>query len=333
MPEMDKNISGKILFVSLYLGVYIFSYLYLAFYHQTLNLFAVNIHESGELNFGETLFYSSHFLAHIPVLVVVALLFAGSVRLFGGEKGMTQSSGLLLLVLLVLFLLGAVIHSFLVYGKTDTLEYILQKKQGHDIYGEGGSWKLHLVSTLTLIFFIPVYVFTVLQMLNVKTGWNKKGFVLTGAGLVLIPLFSWLCEGNFFPNLKYVITSNRYLAHSVRELITFPVTYFPLFFMVFFDFREWRFRLSVGKDKRIRWVVGTAFVLLVILFVYQTVLPLTEGIGNLAQKPAFTKGGKLPLLYLITSHYFEHFLDTLFFVLLCGLLLNRTVVKFFNFTL
>jgi hypothetical protein len=330
---MNKNISNKILFVSLYTGVYIFSYLYLAFYHHTFNLFVVNIHESGELNFPETLFYSSHFLAHIPVLVVLALLFAGSIRLFGGEKGMTEYSGLFLLVLMILFLLGSVVHSFLVHGKTDTLEYIFQRKQGHNIYGEGGSWKLHLVSTLTLIFLIPVYVFAVLQMLNVKTGWNKKGFVLTGAGLVLIPLFSWLCEGNFLPDLKFALTSNRYLAHSVRELVTFQVTYFPLFFMVFYNFGDWRFRLSVGKDKRIRWMVGTAFVLLVFLFVYQTVLPLTEGIGNLAQQPAFTKGEKLPLLYLITSHYFEHFLDTVFFVLLCGLLLTRTVMKFFNFTL
>ena len=40
-----------------------------------------------------------------------------------------------------------------------------------------------------------------------------------------------------------------------------------------------------------------------------------EGVGTLAQKPEFAKGGELSVIYLLASHFFEHFLDTIFFAL------------------
>lgn len=107
--------------VTLYYSIYIFSYLYIAYYHQTLNLLNVNIHESGELNFLEVLFYSSHFLAHLPVHIVIAFTLIGSLKLFGGFGFNSKSKSWVLFV----FLLLTFLHSLYFHGKTDTLEYVL----------------------------------------------------------------------------------------------------------------------------------------------------------------------------------------------------------------
>ena len=157
-------------------------------------------------------------------------------------------------------------------------------------------------------------------MISLK--WNPKGWLFIIGGLILIPVFSYMCEGNFVPDLKYTFTNNRYLAHSVRELITFPVTYFPLFFLVFYDIDKIELPLHLKSPDKIKKVVLFSLIIFLALLIYQIILPLKEGIDNLSQKPDFTKGHSLPLLYLITSHYFEHFLDTLFFVLFSGWLLT-----------
>lgn len=315
-----NKIDLKYVFGFLYFLVYLFSYLYLAIYHQTYNLFLVKIHESGELNFLEVLFYSSHFLAHLPVLVVIAFVFVGCLQLFAGEGFIHKLDVKHMFGLIVLFLLITVLHSFYFYGKTDTLEYILQKKQGHNIYNEGGSWKLHLVSTVSILFLLPLYNFIILKILNIKIEWNKHGFLMLIAGIMLIPFFSFLLEGNFMPDLYFVFTNNRYLAHSVRELITFPITYFPLFFIVFYDLKNIQIPKNLLAQNKILKIVWISFVFFLLLLTYQVISPLIEGIGNLSQKPEFTKGESLPIIYLITSHYFEHFLDTIFFVLLSGFL-------------
>lgn len=53
---------------------------------------------------------------------------------------------------------------------------------------------------------------------------------------------------------------------------------------------------------------------------YQSYISLAAGIGRLAQKPFFAKNGELGIPYLLASHYFEHFLDTVYFTLLCLIL-------------
>ena len=47
---------------------------------------------------------------------------------------------------------------------------------------------------------------------------------------------------------------------------------------------------------------------------HQASVSLSHGVGNLAQERAFARGGPLGIPYLLASRYFEHFLDTIFFV-------------------
>lgn len=310
--KINKNLLGGMLSFS----VYLLSYIYLAIYHQRINLFNTIIHESGALTFAQTLFYSSHFLAHIPVHIVVVLIFVGTIRLFSNP--VPGSSGIIrkLLALLIIFTGLAFIHSLLAFGFTDTYEYIFQKKQGLNIYGEGGSWRLHLVSTISVLFLIPAYIFLFLKFLKINVRWNPRSMFFIAAGIIIIPVFCFLFDGSFFNDLKYAFTNNRYLAHSVRELATFPVTYFPLLMLFAYDFRNFSFSIDLKAPRQTRMFVMITTVIFAILFLYQAILPLREGIENLAQKPSFAKGEGLPVFYLLASHYFEHFADTIFFTIL-----------------
>jgi hypothetical protein len=109
-------------------------------------------------------------------------------------------------------------------------------------------------------------------------------------------------------------SSPRYLGHSVRETVTYTLTYFPLL-LWFLTRRE---RPLSAKSPGCGRMTGFALVALaafMMLFTYQVLVSLHAGVGNLAQKPDFAIGGQLSIPYLLASHYFEHFLDTVFFTL------------------
>lgn len=114
------------------------------------------------------------------------------------------------------------------------------------------------------------------------------------------------------------------MAHSVRELATFPLTYFPL--PLYFLLKNERVLPKTPGQ------VSHKLILLIALLsmgfalglVYQASVSLSHGVGNLAQKPAFAKGGQLGVPYLLASHYFEHFLDTAFFLLFTLFVFNLT---------
>jgi len=138
--------------------------------------------------------------------------------------------------------------------------------------------------------------------------------------LTLTVAMTWGINGNVGAVTAFVWSDPRYLAHSVRELLTFPLTYYPIPLYFFLNVEEKKGDVS-------RKLYGPLVLLAVVfigLFFYQAYVPLIQGIGELAQKPAFAKGGELSIFYLLLSHYFEHFLDTIFFTLLCLILFRSS---------
>lgn len=133
-----------------------------------------------------------------------------------------------------------------------------------------------------------------------------------------------LVNGSFSP-IGEIWLSPRYLAHSVRELATFPLTYFPI--PLYFILAE-KYKASHTVRHPKRSPVLLLIILAAVFFAgitYQAVVPLNAGISGLAQKPAFAKEGMLGIPYLLSAHYFEHFLDTVFFSLLVLILYNRAL--------
>jgi hypothetical protein len=305
------------------LCVYVLSYAYLAWYHGKVFLFDTVVHEGGTYTLLQDIFYASHFLGHIPTHTTIALLFVGCYLCFAPSP---QTSKMVkripvLLVVMALFLVASGILSAVWFGVEDTMAFVTQHKQTVRDDQQGGSWNLHIPSTMMQVLFIPIYLFIAMRLFAKQMTPSKKGvaYLLTGAGSFF--LFTYLFNRNFADVLSLVWQSPRYLAHSVRELLTFPLTYYPvpLFLCLKESASSQRFDQS-REERHLKNIIIGLSAAFILLFAYQAYIPLVRGVGNLAQNPSFAKGGQLTIPYLLTSHYFEHFLDTVYFSLLCLIL-------------
>ncbi len=308
--------------ISAPLLTYAASYLYLVFYHGKAILFDEVVHEGGTYSLLQSTFYASHFLGHIPVHVVLAFFFTGcylclsSNYLARWPKGKMQ----ILSAAFVLFLIVSAVLSVTFFGFEDTLSFVAQKKQAVGIYREGGAWNLHLPSTILLFALIPVYIYFIKRICGRSVQSSMSGVFYIAVSCFLFISFTLLSNRhNILETLCPILTDARYLAHGVRELLTFPVTYFPIP-LYFFLRGEKESGIYSSMNKKLILSIACLSLIFIAGFFYEASIPLSKGIGNLAQKPAFAKGGKLGIPYLLAAHYFEHFLDTIFFTLLCLLL-------------
>ena len=185
---MKNKLNIALLLLAIPLLCYVVSYIYLAFYHESAWLFNKIVHESGKLTLYQDMFYSSHFLAHVPVHIVYALIFTGIYISFSHNNAIAGRKPGIVFFILIVFLLASFIHSILEFGSEGTFNYILQRKQGADIYGEGGSWKLHLPSTISMAFLMPVYVFSFLKIGRQPIVLNQSGIRYMLAGILLLSL-------------------------------------------------------------------------------------------------------------------------------------------------
>jgi hypothetical protein len=326
-----KNKIGLIWLLILPLAVYFFSYIYLAVYHKKLFLFNTIVHESGKYTLLEDIFYASHFLGHVPVLTFLAFYFVGVFAVFNVPVPKKNTAKfVIILISSIIFLLGvSYLLSVKFFGIKDTLDFIMQLKQSESISQKGGSWLLHLPSSIMLFLLIPPYIFYVMRLTAVPAAANKKFNWYIIFGIILFFAFTAFFTADFFGSLKLVWTDPRYLAHSVRELATFPVTYFPIALFFLFGKSHLNSLPSQNCSNNSKYMI--LFTLTFIgLLIYQMYVSLTAGIGQIAQKPAFAESGSLSICYLLASHYFEHFLDTIYFTLLCLLLYNIAFIRLFK---
>jgi len=326
-PSGKRSRLVRNLLLTIPVCIYMFSYMYLAWYHARFNLLTTVVHESGKFTLTEDILYASHFLGHIPVHTMLAFLFTGvCLSLTGGipPAVFSKPAPRRLLISLSLFLALSLAGSILFFGFDDTAAFILQQKQSEHLSGGGGSWNLHLPSSMLLFCFIPVYLAAIFWFIGRRLELSGKGIAHIVISSALLVLMTLLVNGSL-SSIAEIWQAPRYLAHSVRELATFPLTYFPLP-LYFILAKEDQAYQPARQQKR------SLVILLIILaalffagITYQAVVSLNAGISALAQKPAFAKGGMLDIPYLLASHYFEHFLDTIFFSLLVLLLYDRAL--------
>jgi hypothetical protein len=311
------------LLLALPIATYICSYLYLVHYHGRLFIFTTIVHEGGKLTLLGTMFYASHFLGHLPVHTVLAFLFTGTYLTLTGTPitAYSRIEKATLLISLVLFLFFSLVLSLAVFGYEDTFAFMAQVKQSETVYTEGGSWNLHLPSTEMLFLLMPGYIYIVRKIFHKGVRPNAGGLPYILVGVFLIFSCTFLFNKGSFEAFVLGWRDPRYLAHSVRELLTFPVTYFPipLYFFLSRERPAEPFEKAASNRTFQRVIIFLA-ILFLLGFLYQSFLPLTRGIGNLSQRPAFAKGASLGIPYLLASHYFEHFLDSIYFTLVCVIL-------------
>lgn len=299
---------------------YAIAYLYLAWYHGTPLLLGTVVHESGRYTLLENTFYAPHFLGHIPVLVTLALLMAGSYRSFAFPpvgaipRDRARTAGVL-----VVFLAASFVLSIFHWGGAETWEFVTQQRQRPDLVVPGGSWLLHLPSTLALIFGLPLTVVAARWFFDRPTDVGTDGAIVFGLGVVSIIGITCVVVPQPWTTVTTILGDPRYLGHGVRELATFPLTYFPLPLAWWFT--------AENAAPGFRWNRALVMTVLPIALTftgimgYEVIVPLNHGIGDLAQQPAFAHDGGLSIPYLLASHFFEHFLDTIFFALMCLLLM------------
>lgn len=324
MMMKDRSLKKELLLL-VPLGTYIVSYVCLALYHRKVFLFDTVIHEGGAYSLLQTVLYASHFLGHVPVHTVYALIFTGTYLCLadpskaGDEASHLRRSA----TALGLFISAAIVVSLAWFGMDDTLAFVLQEKQNMTVSTRGGSWNLHLPSTMLMPLAIPCYLMVHMHLFHVPTAVSRQGVVLVGAGFILLILLTMLFNGASLHPLLSTWTDPRYLAHSVRECATFPLVYFPLPLYIFFRKKAGKGTPDHGGFPAKAWPASAVLALLFIaLLAYQAAAALGAGIGTMAQKPGFAGGSALPVYYLIASHYFEHVLDTVYFTLLCVVLFN-----------
>lgn len=300
-------------------ATYIASYVYLAIFHHKVWLWNTVVHESGKLTLLETTLYASHFLGHIPSLVVIALLFATWYKILSDD---TDKGSLKWMAVAAAFSGICFFISVALFGMQDTLDYLTLSKQSEVRNEPGGSYLLHLPSTLSLVILIPLYIGVAQSFFGQALQWQPKYFkelFSTIAAALLIALL--IAPSGVIMSLM----DPRYLAHSVRELATFPLTYFPI------PIAFWLSGSAENAADRGALRYLTVMALLAIPLVsYQAIVPLVSGIDSLAQQPVFSDH-PLPISYLLASHYFEHVLDTIFFTLICFALISPRGVKFRRF--
>lgn len=320
----DRSLRMELLLL-IPLATYIVSYVCLALYHRKVFLFNTVIHEGGAYSLLQTVLYAPHFLGHVPVHTVYALIFTGTYLCLaapstaGDEALHLRRSA----TALGLFIFAAIAVSLVWFGVDDTLAFVLQEKQNMTVYTRGGSWNLHLPSTMLMPLAIPCYLMILMHVFHVPPAVSRRGVVFVGMGFIMLFLLTLLFNGASLYTLLSTWTDPRYLAHSVRECATFPLTYFPLPLYFFFGKKAREGTLRHGGFPAKVWLVSAVLALLfTALLAYQVAAALGAGIGTMAQRPGFARGCALPVYYLIASHYFEHVLDTVYFTLLCLVLFN-----------
>jgi hypothetical protein len=169
---------------------------------------------------------------------------------------------------------------------------------------------------------LPVFVAAAAKIYGRPVRMQRAGLPFIGLAALLTAVVTIFRCSDVVESIRNVWTEPRYLAHSVRELATYPLTFFPL--PLYFVFRG-RNSEAIG-EKRWTWGVLAGLSVLTLAGIgWQVGVSLAAGIDGLAQHPAFAVGGRLTIPYLLAAHYFEHVLDTIFFTLLCLWLLQWRV--------
>ena len=313
----DRKVDAAWLLLLVPLMTYLLSYLVMAAYHQRLWLGTTVIHESGRLTLLETTFYASHFLGHTPVLVTIAFLFAGFWLTMtpAPEPVISGRWTLLVAALMGLLLVIALVIGIGHFGFDDTFDFLRQRKQRPDLLVEGGSWNLHLPSTMLQFLLIPVTVWVVRRLFGRSVVWSLRGLGWLVAAIGVATAFTWLANSQPLAAVAGSWRDPRYLAHSVRELATFPLTYYPLAMAALLAAERPAWPPRRADSGANRMVIAAAAVFL-IGFGYQVTVSLANDVGSMAQRPEFAGGNQLSIAYLLSSHYYEHLLDSLFFALL-----------------
>lgn len=305
--------------ISLPLVYVLTSYAYLAYWHGRPYLLNTIVHENGRLTLLGSVFYFDHFVAHVPMIAAFGLCAVGGVALTARVPRDAFSPGLT-----AVFLLGAAaalyVFSFLasvfVAGWQRTIDYVMQRIERDGVMSKGGLWNQLQLSN------VPIALGTIgigsaLRTLNSEgaalgdASLSAGGMACIGAAaaiLIVMSIATW-------PKWRKYLNP-RWLAHSMREVATFPLTGIPIALGSVVVVQYLLFGPSVWT-LRPGWLSVLLIAVSVLIVGIEFALIRSVDILAIAQKPSFAKE-RMSIAYLLASHVFEHALDFVFIALFAG---------------
>lgn len=299
-------------FLSLPIAYFAMSYAYLAWWHNKALLWNTLIHENGRLTLSESLFYFDHFVACVPMIIVFALCTAGGFMLSGQiHSDLDTFRTFFIAAILIFFSISlisfAFIASIITAGWRRTIDYAYQRIERDGVMSRGGSWNQLQLSNIPIAFG-TIGVSSALMMYENGSVPRADATCLIGmiacistaAALCIgISVFNW-CTFKAFLNA-------RWLAHSIRELVTYPFTGIPIALSSILIVEYYLSGLHIWtiEPRPLSLILLAASIVIITI---ELILLKNTDILTIAQKPSFAANG-LSIPYLLCSHVFEHFLD------------------------
>lgn len=292
------------------------SYGYVAWRHQKPWLLRTIIHENGRLTLLGSVFYFDHFVACVPMVTVFALCTAGGVAVTAHvpphvDVARARMVAVFLLAAAAVLIVAAFIAAVFSVGWQRTIDYGLQRIERDGVLSKGGNWNQLQLSN------VPIAIATVgaasmVRLLGGGAGASGNsslcggGIACIAAGIALLVGLSLLCWCGW-----EAFRNPRWLAHSMREVATFPLTGIPIglaSIVLTAHALAGPGTWSVQPNWPALLLVGVAALIVAVEFAAVRHVDVLA----IAQKPSFAHEG-MSIPYLLAAHVFEHLLD---FVLL-----------------
>lgn len=299
----------------LFLGAYI----WLAFDHGTLWLFPTVIHESGNYNFLQTIFYFRHVIRELPITLFYAIASVAAFKTYGPmSQGPVRRStrswkpSVIALVIIGVSWLKTVDD----WGTEVAIQELLQGYTRDDMFLPGSHWPFHFLSSISYVAgavimaaFLHYAIYGDLPPYRASLRWRWIG------GCLLILLGLTLVMGR----TTDPFLDPRYIGHQGRELFTHLSMTLPLSFGILLRDLSipsietadatgsdgcigQNHTTTVSHPRRVRndLLVATGVLLFVLVFLVGGTL-LTGAVEHARPNTPFSS--------LVAGHLFEHIVD------------------------
>jgi hypothetical protein len=294
MKYLEQMIFGLLLLFPLL--VWGASYLFLVREFKTWNLLNVKIHESGRYTFLGTVFYFNHFLRELPIdtLYALSIYFSYSSLQIVDDISLWLPLSVVFIIL-ASFLLVTILGSIRSVGIKYTIWDLCQLREQDAMIHWGSHWQMHFLSTIAVILLLIMP-----GLFSLQTGVNNKYLItLFGSTLLLSIIFGTGWKA---------FTHPRWMLHGAREVFTyFFINLIPALAPIYLLRSVIAFEMG--------FAALLCFLLFGVINLYFIYVYLKSDLDQEAQS-------KRGIIYLLSSHFFEHILDTIYILILVILLLK-----------
>jgi len=257
-------------------------------------------------------------MACLPTALFTSLCIAGGALTETNGSGFyinpkMLAMGIVLLSIALLFIVLVTWGSISRVGLAETVHYTIQKFERDNVSSWGGCWNQFVPSNIVIglgSVAAGKLIGTAILMNGTALSQNQTS---SAYKIIVVAILFFISLSIIFKTGRRSFMEPRWLAHSIREIATYPLTTVPAGLGAI---------LLVCNVQNVKYGVFTVslfpvviFVIAVVFFLVQLIILRKTDVKVLSQKPAFAPNG-LPVPYLLASHVFEHTTDIIFIAII-----------------